>query len=298
MEVQRSSESKLGVGFVINTVYAVALLIFGIFVGSLVIVSNGEHSIADSFSFVVSYMGARVSKREANPKHTYGYGMTIYIAAFTNATILIAFATVVFYLGYLRIMNPVPTSGTAIIIASIVGVGVSSLVAMLLNRGKTDLNIKSVSLHMIMDAMALAGSIVAGALILLTGNYIFDPLISFLIGFVMVFAAYGIIRDSIHTLMEGVPPWIDLEAVRKEISGKPNVGGIHDLHIWLLSSRETALSCHITMKNCSLEDCTKFVTNLKDDLKKKFGISHATIESELESLHAFHGGVNETNGHE
>lgn len=286
--IQGASTARIGVAFIINITYSIILLVAGILGGSLAIISNGEHSIADSFSFVIAYAAAKVSRKEANPKHTYGYGLSIYISAFTNAAVLIGFAILVFYFGYFRIVHPLPTSGNVIIATSAVGIGVSGFIILLLRRGENDLNVKSLALHLTIDAMTFTGSIVAGILILVTRNYIFDPLISFFVGFVMIFTAYGIIRDSIHALLEGVPPWIELNTVRSAIQKAPNVVGIHDLHVWQLSSRETALSCHITMKNCTLEECTNLVSGIKSDLKSRFGISHATIESELDTSHLAH----------
>ncbi len=296
--MQSASTTRIGGAFIINTIYSIILLIVGLLVGSLAIISNGEHSIVDSFSFVVAYVAARVSKKEANPKHTYGYGLSIYVSAFTNAALLIGFAILVFYFGYFRIMHPLPTSGNVIIATSAVGIGVSGSIVLLLRRGEADLNVKSLSLHVIIDVLTFIGTIIAGILILVTGDYVFDPLISFFVGFVMIFSAYGILRDSIHALLEGVPPWIELNKVREAIQKAPNVGGVHDLHVWQLSSKEIALSCHITMRNCELEECTDAVFDIKSDLKLRFGISHATIESEVDTSHQKHEDLRITQNHD
>ena len=281
-------EGRLRTSLTINVAYALAQLVIGLLVGSLAIVSNGGHTLADSFSIVVSLLAARISKRKATPRNTFGYGRVAFIAALANAVVLIVFVAYVFYFSYLRLLNPAPTSGAAIVATSIAGILVSGSIALLLRGHGEDLNVKSVFLHMTLDSLSLVGTMVAGFLILLTGNFIFDPLIGFAIGFVILFGAIGIVRASFNLLLEGVPTWIDPVAVRRFILKSPNVRSVHDLHIWAISSKGVALSCHVVMRNCELNECTIMAMDLKKKLKERFGIEHMTIESESETEHKKH----------
>jgi cobalt-zinc-cadmium efflux system protein len=152
---------------------------------------------------------------------------------------------------------------------------------LLFRSEKKDLNIRSAYINMLFDALASVGALIAGVLILITGMSIFDSIISVVIGIFLIRGSWSVVKDAVHVLLEGVPEGLDMEKVRKAILDTPNVKNADDLHAWAISSHDSALSCHITIEKCTLEESIKVVKDIKDKLREVFHIDHATIETEL-----------------
>jgi cobalt-zinc-cadmium efflux system protein len=276
---------RLKIGILGDILFSIAQFVIGISSGSLALISNGGHGLTDALSLLISFIAAKVSMREATTKKTYGYGRATIIAALINSVLLILFAIFVFAEAYVRILNPVPVGGVAIIVTAIFGMLLSGGIAVLLRKHNEDLNVKSVFLHMGYDAIAYVGTLLAGLAILVTRQTVFDPLISILIGILMIIGAWGVLQDAFQILLEGAPRWISVDAVRESIKRNKAVRGVHDLHIWAISSQYAALSCHVIIQADSLSECSAIISNIKKTLRKEFRIEHATIEAELKNVH-------------
>jgi cobalt-zinc-cadmium efflux system protein len=279
--VPEKLDRKLKIGLVLNTGFTVIEFIAGILSGSLALISDAGHNLTDSLTLLISFLANRISKRKANVDHTYGYGRATILAALINGLILFLLALYIFYEAYQRLLTPHPVEGGVVVIVAFIGLCVNLSIALLFRSEKKDLNIRSAYINMLFDALASVGALIAGVLILITGMSIFDSIISVVIGIFLIRGSWSVVKDAVHVLLEGVPEGLDMEKVRKAILDTPNVKNADDLHAWAISSHDSALSCHITIEKCTLEESIKVVKDIKDKLREVFHIDHATIETEL-----------------
>lgn len=281
-EHKTSKTSKFIIGFVLNTGFTIFEFIIGIMVGSLALISDASHNLTDSLSIVIAFGGERISKRQANDSKSYGFGRVSIITALINGLLLFGVAAYIFYEAYLRILNPEPVKGGLVAIVALVGIFINGAVALLFYKDKDDLNVRSTYLNMAFDTLSSVGALIAGLIILFTGNSLADPIIGILIGCMLVYSAYGVVRDALHILLEGTPKDIDTKEVQKLIEEFDHVKAVDDLHIWSISSGYLALSCHIVIDEANASVSIKQVKKIKEALLKKYKIQHATIETELE----------------
>lgn len=281
-EAPENLDKNLKIGLLINSVFTIFEFVVGILSGSLALVSDAGHNLTDSLSIIISLIANKASKRVANEEHSYGYGRVTIMAALLNANILVLLALYIFYEAYHRILSHEhPVEGTTIIIVAIIGVIANGSIAFLLNKNKKDLNVRSTFINIALDAVALVFTLLAGILIVITKATIIDPIISIFIGLMLLYGGWGVVKDAFHILIEGIPEGIDVKKVKETICNVPGVKGIDDLHIWALSSHYAALSCHVIITPCTLQESIKLTEKIKDELHEKFDIEHATLETEL-----------------
>lgn len=280
-ETPTNLDSRLKLGLVLNTGFTIVEFVAGILSGSLALTSDAGHNLTDSLSILISFFGNKISKREANQEHSYGYGRASILTALLNGVILILLAGYIFYEAFQRITKPEPVEGGVVMIVAFIGILINGGIALLFRKDTSDLNIRGAYLNMFFDMLASVGALIAGLLIVITGKTIFDPIISIIIGMLLVKSSIEVVRDAMHVLLEGVPTGIDVHKVKGTILTIPKVKNVDDLHIWAISSRFAALSCHIVIGDCDMEESTKIVRQVKEDLHHKFNIEHATIETEL-----------------
>ncbi len=274
-------DTKLKLGIFLNTLFTIFEFVVGLSSGSLALISDAGHNLTDSLTLLITFFAQKIAKREANADHSYGYGRATILAALLNGIILVLLGFYIFYEAYKRFMNPVAVEGQLVVIVAFVGMLINASVALLFRKDKDDLNIRSAYTNMFFDALASVGAMIAGFLIILTKMPIFDALISVLIGCLLLKSSWSVVRDAQHVLLEGVPEGIDTQKVKELILKKPLIKAVDDLHIWAISSRYAALSCHIVIDDCDLEKCPEIIKGIKKELKETFNIQHATIETEL-----------------
>lgn len=280
--INSNLDNKLKLGIVLNIGFTIFEFFVGILSGSLALVSDAGHNLTDSTSLIVSFFARKIAKRDANLEYSYGYGRATILAALINGLTLFTLAFYIFYEAYNRFLNPQPVNGLLVMVVAAVGMSMNLSIAFLFRNNKEDLNIKSAYLNMLFDALASLGALVAGLLIVLTGSSIFDPLISALIGVLLIRSGFSVIKAAVHILVEGVPEGVDMQQVKEAMkSVNPLIKNIDDLHIWALSSESSALSSHIVLEECDLDKSMQIVEQIKKELKDKFKIGHATIEIEL-----------------
>lgn len=274
-------DNRFKIGLLLNTGFSVLEFVIGLFSGSLALIADSGHNLTDSLSLIISIFANKVSKREASPDKTYGYGRASILAALLNAVILLVVALYIFYEAYKRISNPPHVEGGLVIIAAFLGFVINAGIAWSFLKGKKDLNVKSTIINFATDALAQLGTIVGGIIIVLTKQSIVDPIISIIIGILLIYSAWSVVKDALHVLLEGVPEGLEIEKVKQSILSEAKVKNVDDLHIWAISSHFAALSCHVVLEDCDLQESTKIIKHVKEELNEKFNIQHATIETEL-----------------
>lgn len=280
-ETKENLDNKLKISLILNTVFTVIEFIIGLAAGSLALIADSAHNFTDSLSLIISLVANKISRRQATLDKTYGYGRANILAALLNALILLGVGLYVFYEAIRRIQNPPAVEGNLVIIAATIGFIINGAIAASFLKNRNDLNIKSTLYNFATDAVAQLGTVIAGILILATGKRIIDPIISIFIGILLLYSAWEVVKDALDVLLEGVPKDIKTNDVKKTILSFPGVKGLDDLHIWAISSRYAALSCHIVIQKMTLEDSIKLIQQIKEQLAQKFHIEHATLETEL-----------------
>ena len=296
--VERVSQTgaRLRLGLALTLAVLVIELAGGVLSHSLALLSDAGHVLTDVFALGLAWFAVEQSKRPADQRRTYGYHRVGILAALLNAVTLIVIVLAIGFEAVRRIMDPAPVQGGVVIATALVAIAINAFVILTLRGDGVNLNLRAAMLHVTGDVAASAGVVIAGAVILLTGWLYIDPILSLAIAAFIAYGAWGIVRETVNLLMEGTPPEVNLAAVTAEISATKLVTGIHDLHVWALSSDEMALSCHIVIADTSLGDAEHVVRDLESKLCDRFAIGHTTIQ--VESCHPcgeIHHGAGEHN---
>jgi cobalt-zinc-cadmium efflux system protein len=283
MDQVRSRGSALKLALALTCVVLVVELVGGLISHSLALLSDAGHVLTDVFALGLAWFAVAQANRPADAWRSYGYHRVSILAALVNSATLIVIVIAIAYEAVRRLAHPEPVQGGVVIVAALVGIAINTFVAFGFRGQSHSLNVRAALLHVVGDVGASVGVVVAGVVILLTGWLYIDPLLSLGIAVLIAFGAWRIVRETVNLLMEGTPAEIDLEAVTQEITGTRLVSGMHDLHVWALSSDQVALSCHVVVGDCALEDAEHVVRNLEQRLCERFAIGHTTIQ--VESCH-------------
>ncbi len=268
------------VGLTLNIGFVAVEAFYGVVAHSVSLLADAGHNLSDVLSLVVAWIATILSRRQPSSRYTYGWRRSSILAALLNAVFLLLVIGGLSWEAIQRLQNPGPVEGGTIIGVAIVGIAINTITALMFMSGsKNDLNIRSAFLHMAADAMVSLGVVFAGAAILVTGWLWLDPAFSLVINAVIVIGTWHLLKDSFHLAMDAVPPGIDERAVRTYLVERPGVQQIHDLHIWAMSTTETALTVHLLMAEGHPGDT--FLMHTCQELHNHFGISHATIQIEL-----------------
>jgi cobalt-zinc-cadmium efflux system protein len=268
------------VGIAINLAYLVGEAGFGLYAGSLALLADAGHNLGDVLGLGLSWGAALLARREPSGRYTYGLRSTSILAALANATILLVVTGGIAWEALWRLWHPVAVGGAVVAWVAAAGIVVNGATALLFVSGRhRDLNVMSAFAHMAADALIAAGVVVAGIAIALSGWLWLDPVVSLVVSVVVIYGTAGIIRQAIAFALNAVPSGIDLAAIRTHLVAIPGVIALHDLHIWGMSTTETALTCHLVMPGGHPGDAA--LAALAHDLEDEFGIGHATIQIEL-----------------
>jgi cobalt-zinc-cadmium efflux system protein len=270
--------------FAIATLLNVALVViqvgYGVFAHSMALLADAGHNAGDVFALLLAWSSHAMSRWDPTERYTYGFRSTSILAALINATILLVVTGAIAWAAIERLFEPQPVAGGIVMAVAAIAIVINGLAAWLLSRGQErDLNIHGAFLHLLTDAAVSAGVVVAGIVIVLTRWLWVDPVASLVISGVIVWSTWGLLRDSAKLSLQGVPPQIDPGAVRIYLQSLPAVVEVHDLHIWPMSTTETALTCHLVMPQGY--PGAEFLDRVYIDLQHRFGIEHPTIQIEL-----------------
>jgi len=270
------------VGIVLNFLFVLIEVLFGLYTHSLSLLSDAGHNLADVGALAISLLAFRLLKVKPNDKYTYGYRKTSILAALFNAVVLLVSIGAIVYEAIHRLINPEPLQGGIIAIVAGIGILINAFTAYLFASNKEkDINMKSAYLHLLSDAVVSLGLVIAGIIIHYTGWYWLDPVFSIIIAIVIVLGTWRLLRESLRLSLDGVPVNIDIQKIREKALATEGVLEIHHLHVWAISTTQNALTAHITVdESTTLQETQK----IKDRLKHSFehlNIQHSTLETEL-----------------
>jgi cobalt-zinc-cadmium efflux system protein len=266
---------------VATCVFAAVEVGAGIEAHSLALLSDAGHNFTDGLALLLAWLGFYLEARPADEVKTYGYQRAGVLCAFINAVTLVGLSLWIFYESVLRWRNPEPVSEVTMLWVASLGIVLNAgIMWALRHASRGDLNIRSAFIHMLGDAVGSAAIVVGAIVIRFTGWQRLDPLLSVLIGVLIVWSAWGIIRESLNILLEGLPHGMRLADVRHEMSRVEGVLGIHDLHIWSLGSSTRALSCHVLIEDVPPSVSEAILARLNALLASRFQIFHTTIQFE------------------
>ena len=267
------------IGIALNTAFVVVEATFGYISGSMALVADAGHNLSDVLGLLIAWGAAAAAKRPPSPRFTYGLKSSTILAALANAALLMIAIGAILFETIDRLLDPVAPEGWTMIWVAGIGIVINTATALMFVRGrKNDLNIRGAFLHMAADALVSVGVVVAGAAILLTGAVWIDPVTSLLILAVIAWGTWGLARDSLKLGLLGVPEGVDEAAVRATLEGEPGVTEVHDLHIWPMSTTETALTAHLVMPDGHPGD--EFLKRIAHMLEHDHNIGHATLQIE------------------
>src|SRR5437870_6722748 len=268
------------IGIALNLAYVGGEAVAGIISGSLALLADAGHNLGDVLGLALAWGAAMLSRREPSGRFTYGLRSSSILAALANAIILLVVTGGIAWEALWRLSHPIAVAGGAVAWVAAAGIVINGATALLFARGRQrDLNLRSAFLHMAADAVVTTGVVIAGIAIALSGLPWLDPAVSLVISGVIVYATWDLIRSAISLALDAVPEGIDAAAVRAHLAAMPGVTAIHDLHIWGMSTTETALTCHLVMPGGHPGDAV--LGRLARELDERFGIHHSTIQIEL-----------------
>ncbi len=267
------------IGVALNTVFVVVEATFGYLSGSMALVADAGHNLSDVLGLLIAWGASAAAKRPPSARFTYGLKSSTILAALANAALLMVAIGAILFETIDRLLDPVEPEGWTMIWVAGVGIVINTATALLFLKGrKDDLNIRGAFLHMAADALVSVGVVVAGAAILLTGVVWLDPVTSLIILAVIGWGTWGLARDSLKLGLLAVPEGIDESAVRATLEKEPGVAEVHDLHIWPMSTTETALTAHLVMPAGHPGD--EFLARIAHRLEHDHNIGHATLQIE------------------
>lgn len=272
------------VGTALNVGFVVIEAAYGFFANSMALLADAGHNLSDVFGLLLAWGASIMAKRAPTPRFTYGFGSTSILAALINAVFLLVAVGAILLEAVQRIGNPEPVAAVTVMVVAAIGIVINGITAWLFASGSHDINVRGAFLHMVADALVSAGVVVAGLLILMTGWLWLDPVVSIAIGIIIIAGTWGLLRESAGMALAGVPRGIDIAAVRGHLSALPGVTSVHDLHVWPMSTTETALTCHLVMPTGHPGDV--FLAGVQDGLRERFGIVHATVQIEIDDCGA------------
>ena len=270
------------IGITLNTAYVAAEAVFGVMSNSLSLLADAGHNFGDVLGLLAAWVASWLVTRPPSARYTYGLRGSTILAALSNATVLMLVTGGIAWEAVIRFMHPAPTAGVTVMAVAAGGVLVNGFTAMLFMSGrKSDLNIRGAFQHMASDALVALGVVATGAAIVFTGWLWLDPAISLVISAIIVWGTWSLMRESLDLALHGVPAAVDEAAVLTYLGALPGVTEVHDLHIWGMSTTETALTAHLVRPGCELDD--GLLHSACMELRVRFAIGHATLQVEAGS---------------
>ena len=269
------------IGVSLNVVFVVIEAGFGIFADSLALLADAGHNLSDVLGLVLAWGASVLTQRPPTQRYTYGLRRSSILGALINSTVLLLVMGGIAWEAIQRFQDTATVPGGIIITVALVGVLINALTAWMFMAGrKDDLNIRGAFWHMAADALVSLGVVLAGVAILLTGMQWFDPVISLIIVVVVVVGTWSLLRDALNLALDAVPNHIEPDTVRLFLAELPGVSQVHDLHIWAMSTTETALTAHLVMPDGHPGDA--FLADVFGQMRDRFKIGHSTLQIELD----------------
>jgi cobalt-zinc-cadmium efflux system protein len=281
----------LRISLVVTLLYIVLLVVAGIRAHSLALLSEAGHNLSDFFALLLSWGAVYLQARSPDARKTFGYNRAGVLAAFVNGITLVLISFYIWYEAFHRLLNPVDVQPQLMIWVAAAGVLMNGGIALLLMRGRRDINLRSAIIHEIGDTLSTAVVIAGGVAIALTGQHWIDPALSIGIGVMILWSSIGIIRESLNILLEGIPSGMELDRIETCLCAISGVNSVHDLHVWSIGSDTHSLSCHVSIADMRASESESLLREIRDTLASRFHIHHTTIQFEYAICEVAHGCV-------
>jgi cobalt-zinc-cadmium efflux system protein len=263
----------------LNLIFVVIEGGFGFLSNSVALIADAGHNLSDVLGLVCAWAAMYLGRRPPGARFTYGLGRSSVLAALTNAVLLLVACGAIAWEAVGRLASPPAVAGSVVMIVAASGIVINGLSAWMLHAGSHgDLNRRSAFIHMLGDAAVSVGVLLSGAIIIYTGWSRLDPIVSLLIVAAILVGTWGLLRDSLHLSLDGVPESVNTSAVMSFLAGQRGVTDVHDLHIWALSTTSVALTAHLVVPDRGAEDA--LLDSVTPNLKRRFHIHHATLQIE------------------
>lgn len=267
------------IGTVLNLIFVAVEATYGFYANSMALLADAGHNLSDVAGLIIAWAAAVLAKRPPSARFTYGLGTASILAALINAVLLLIAVAAIVWAAIERIATPQHVDAQVVFWVAAIGIVINLATAMLFHSGiKHDLNVRGAFLHMAADAAVSLGVVITALAMMAWGYTWLDPAISLAIAAVIVWGTWGLLRDSVRLSVHGVPPGINVDQVRRVLANMPGVDSVHDLHIWPLSTTQTALSAHLVMPAGHPGD--DFLRIANETLHHEFSIAHATLQIE------------------
>jgi cobalt-zinc-cadmium efflux system protein len=277
---RRANSRQLTMVLGLVLVYLVAEVVGGILTNSLALLADAGHMLSDAAALGLSLFAMWVARRPANSRHSYGFYRAEILAALVNGAALIAIAMFIFVEAFHRLRAPPAVEGRGVMLVAAGGLAVNLVGLWVLRDGRKDsLNVQGAWLHVLTDALGSVGAILAGLMVWKLEWRLADPLVSVVIGVLVVYSSWSLLRDAVTVLMEGAPGHLNLEEIRSALMGMGGVEEVHDLHVWSISSGMVALSAHVCVDGARTSDDT--LAACRRMLHDRFEVEHSTIQVEV-----------------
>ena len=277
-EINKSNKNVFLIGIGLNMAFVLAETIAGIAYNSMALLTDAGHNLSDVASLAVSLVAFWIAKKRSSAVYTYGFKKTTVLAALVNAVVLLVAIGILGYEAFTRLFKPQPVEGGVIAWVAAIGIVVNSISAYLFFRQKHELNSRAAYLHLLADALVSLGVVIAGIVISYTNIYWLDPALGLIIMIVILASTWGLLRDSFKMTIDAVPAGIELDAIKKIITGIPHVKHVHHVHVWSMSTTENALTAHVVIdEELSFDKKLNVIEKIKHELEHH-NIHHSTIE--------------------
>jgi cobalt-zinc-cadmium efflux system protein len=271
------------IGVALNGAYVIAEAVMGVRANSLALLSDAGHNLGDVLALALAWMASLMGRRAPSARYTYGLRGSSILAALTNAVVLLVVTGGIAWAAILRLAHPETSAGAVVMAVAAAGVAVNGVTAWMFAAGRRgDVNVRAAFTHMASDALVAAGVVVAGAAIVVTHWQWLDPAVSLIIGAIIVAGTWSLLRESLDLALQAVPSGVDRAAVHDYLAELPGVAEVHDLHIWGMSTTETALTAHLVRPGAPIDDA--MIHGVCVELKTRFRIDHATLQIEEGAL--------------
>jgi len=283
-----SGQKRLRLALVITGSWFLIELAGGIYSNSLALLADAAHMLTDLAALGLSFFALKISVRPATHEKTYGYLRAEILAAFANGILLVLISIYIFYESYRRLWAPPEVKSLPMLVAATTGLLANLATAGMLYRSRHEnLNLRGAFLHVLGDTLGSIGAILAGVLMLVRHWYLADPIVSTIVGVLVLYSSWELVTESLDVLLEGTPRHLKISSILKDLGSIRGIVSIHDLHVWSIASGMTAMSCHIVMK--TNEDSNLVLAESSHLMREKYGVEHTTIQIEYENWTAHPG---------
>lgn len=280
-EAAKQTTKRLSLSLFLTLAFVVIEATAGYFANSLALLTDAAHNLTDVIALGLSWFAVRITAQPANARKTYGYHRAGILVALLNSTTLVLISLGIFYEAYRRFSSPPEVESSILIGVGLIAVVINLVTALLVHRGsESDLNLRSAFVHLMGDVISTVGAVIAGVIIYFTDANWLDPFVSVLIGFLILYNAWGILRETVEILLESTPRDVDIKKMVDDIVELDGVLGVHDLHVWSLTQNLRSMSAHILTENITVSAGAEIQGRINELVHHRYNIVHATLQLE------------------